>query len=99
MGFNEKKIVKILDKFDEKTLDELAHLCKYGTNTNSKTVKQITKIYGNYTHNFQSNAFLSKYIENLFFAYYNMARGFERKKYIDIENIIDSKHKIGRAHV
>lgn len=95
MGNNEKKIIKILDKIDEKTLDELATICKYGSinnENNKKSEKTITNIYNDFSQTITPNVFLSKYIKNLFFAYYNMAHGLDKKKYIDIENIISSKH-------
>jgi hypothetical protein len=95
MGENEKRITKILDKIDEKTLDELAQLCKYGSDVTEKSEKTITKIYDkDFSVLINSNIFLGKYVENLFFVYYTMKSKTDRKKYIDIENIIDSKYII-----
>ena len=91
---SEKKITKIIDKMDEETLDGLAQLCKYGI-IGSITDKTITKIFDkDYSNQITSNIFLGKYIENLFLICYQLAHGLEKKRYIDIENIINSKHII-----
>lgn len=90
MRENEKKITKILDKIDEELLDELATICKYGIN--NKSEKIIEKIYDNdYSVIINSNSFLGKYVENLFSIYYGMKLKMEKKRYIDIENIINKK--------
>lgn len=82
---NEKKTTKLLEKINEELLDELSTICKYG-----KAEKIIEKIYDrDYSVTITSNVFLGKYVENLFNLYYAMARNLERKKYIDIENIIN----------
>jgi len=93
MGENEKRVTKLIDKFDEKTLDELAQLCKYGSNAPDKSEKIIKKIYDtDFSVLINSNVFLGKYVENLFFTYYKMRTKLDRKKYVDIENIVNSKH-------
>lgn len=87
MGENERRITKILDKLDEKTLDELAQICKYG-----KIDKECTKIFDkDYSVTLNSNMFLGKYVENLFFVYYSMKNGAQKKRYPDIENIINKR--------
>ena len=91
MGENEKRITKILDKLDEKSLDELAQICKYGT-LGEKSEKVVTKMFDkDYSVTINSNMFLGKYVENLFFVYYNMKSKNPKKKYVDIENIINKK--------
>lgn len=85
-GDNEKKITKILDKISESELNELSELC-------SGYEKKITKIYEHdFSSSISSNMFLGKYVENLFLAYYRMSNKIEKKKYIDIDNIVNSKH-------
>ena len=92
MGGNEKRITKIIDKFDEKILDELSQIFQYGSQ-NKITVKTTTKIFEkDFSTIIKSSIFLGKYAENLFFAYYRIANNLEKRKYVDIENIIDSKH-------
>lgn len=92
----EKRITKIIDRLDEKLLDELAQICNYGTtnkNINTKSVKLINKIFDkDFSIIINSNIFLGKYVENLFFIYYRLKNKMDKKKYVDIENIIDSKH-------
>lgn len=90
----EKKIIKIIDKLDEKTLDELSQMCKFGHGSNpiNKIIKRIYPT--DYSEQIDSNIFLGKFIENLFFIYYREHKGFPKKKYIDIENIINSTHII-----
>ena len=86
---NEKKTTKLLEKINEELLDELSTICKYGINSNEKTIE---KIYDkDYSVTIESNVFLGKYTENLFNLYYAMARNLPRKKYIDIENIINKR--------
>jgi superfamily I DNA/RNA helicase len=99
MRENEKRVIKVIDKFDEKTLDELAQLCQYGSsnqfgsNQQPQSSRLITKIYDNdFAPSVSSNMFLGKYIENVFFALYRMKNKMEKRKYVDIENIIKSKH-------
>jgi hypothetical protein len=88
---HEKKITKIIDKFDEKTLNELFDICMNKNNYK----KTVTKIYDkDFSMTLNSNMFLNKYVKNLFFTYYCMKHNKPKKKYIDIENIINSKHII-----
>lgn len=95
---SEKRITKIIDRLDEKLLDELAQICQYGTSnktTNTKSIKIINKIFDkDFSVIINSNIFLGKYVENLFFIYYKMKNKMDKKKYVDIENIINSKHII-----
>ncbi len=91
MRENERKVTKIIDKFDEKTLDELAQICQYGS-SNANKQKQITNIFEKECSSLSSSIFLGKYVENLFFALYRMQHKMEKRKYIDIENIINSEH-------
>lgn len=82
---NERRTTKLLDKISEELLDELSTICKYGT-----AEKTVEKIYNkDFSTTITSNLFLGKYVENLFNVYYFMARNKEKKKYIDIENIIN----------
>jgi hypothetical protein len=91
---NEKRIIKIIDKMDEKMLDDMATICKFGV-TGSVTNKTIKKIFDkDFSTVISSNVFLGKYIKNLFFIYYQLAHGIEKKRYMDIENIINAKHII-----
>jgi hypothetical protein len=89
MGNNEKKITKIIDKLDEESLDELFMIC----NKNKKNNKKIIQIFDTeFTSEIDNNIFLSKYIQNLFYLYYNIKNNIPRRKYIDIYNIINSEH-------
>ena len=88
---NEKRITKIIDKFDEQILDELADLCGYGS-VNNKITKTIHKIFEDCSTNITSNIFLGRYVESLFFCCYAIHNHLDKKKYVDIENIIGSKH-------
>lgn len=82
MSNNENKTTKLLDRISEELLDELSMICKYK--------KTIEKIYDkDFSVTITSNVFLGKYVENLFSVYYAMDNIKERKKYIDIENIIN----------
>ena len=70
----EKRITRIIDRLDEKLLDELAQICQYGTSNkgiDTKSVKTVSKIYDkDFSIIINSNIFLGKYVENLFFVYY-----------------------------
>lgn len=84
---NEKRITKIMDKFDEETLDNLSEQIM-----SSGYKKEIIKIYDkDFSVTINSNMFLGKYVENLFIIYYQMKKKLDKKKYYDIENIIDNK--------
>lgn len=88
---SETRVTKILDKLDEKTLDKLAKLCKYET-ISQENRKVIKKIYDkDFSLIMNSNIFLGRYIENLFFVYYFMKNNKSKKRYIDIENIINKR--------
>lgn len=83
----EKRTTKILDKLSEELLDEVSTICNYG-----KTEKIIQKIYDkDYSVTITSNLFLGKYVENLFLLYYNIAKNKNKKKFVDIENIINDR--------
>lgn len=84
---DEKKISKILDQCSEENLYKLAVLCDYGVE-HSKSKKTIENIY-EVKEIQNSNMFLSKFIKELFFAYYNISHNIPLKKYHDIENIIN----------
>lgn len=81
----EKKIGKILDQCSEESTYDLAVLCDYGVE-NSHSIKEVTDIYevGQKNH---SNMFISKFMKELFFAYYNISKGLPHKTFHDIENI------------
>lgn len=87
MNIGEKRITKIIDNFDDVTLDRLS------TIINKKTTAK-TSIYDDYSKTITSNVFMGKYVEKLFFAYYRITHGLPRQKYIDVENIVDSKHVV-----
>lgn len=82
----EKRITKIIDNIEEKDLDELSQLCQ-----NSNIITKTVDIFDeNYATKIQSSIFLGKYVENLFFAYSSIVKGKEKKRFIDIENVINS---------
>jgi len=83
---NIRRIPRLIDQVDEKSLDELSQICNY--------VKVIKKIYTNHANTIESNMFLGRYVENLFQIYYRINNGLNKKRYIDLENITDSKHII-----
>ena len=84
---SEKKITKILDNCPENKLYELSALCDYGME-NNKSIKEIINIYESKIE--QIDNFMSKFIKELFFAYYNILNNNDRKKYIEIENILNT---------
>jgi hypothetical protein len=83
----EKKINKIIEQCSEEDLYNLAILCDYGVeNSNSINEQQTIYELKNKKH---SNMFISRYIKELFFIYYNIANNLPLKKFHDIENIIN----------
>jgi len=86
---NEKRVTKLIDKMNEETLDILANIC-------GKYEKIITPIYKNKYSDLEQYAsiFLGRYVENLFYAYYCIKHNITKKRYNDIENIINSKYII-----
>lgn len=86
---NEKRINKILDNISEKTLYDLAVLCNFGVGNSKKEITNLYNVNCEKIHN-NSNAFISKYLKELFFAYCNLGgKSANRKKYVEIENIIN----------
>ena len=84
---SEKKIIKILERFDEETLN-----CLFEEITNAKFTKTVTKIYDkDYSCTINSNIFLVKYIKHLFIVYYQLKNNMEKNKYMDVENIINDR--------
>lgn len=86
MGESDRRVTRIIDRFDEQTLDKLSDLCNY-ENFN----KKITQIYDkNFSAIITSNIFLGRYVENLFIVYFMLIRHSQKRHYRDIENIINS---------
>lgn len=95
-GNNEKIITKLLDRLTEEKLSKLYELCGYPHNENSK---EVTQIYDNdFSKTLNSNIFLGKYVENLFNIKYMLNNGLPKKRFYDIENIINSQHMITNVH-
>jgi predicted nucleic acid-binding Zn finger protein len=95
-GESEKIVTKILDRLTEEKLNKLYNMCKYSQNDGTK---QITQIYDNdFSKTLNSSILLGKYVENLFIIRYMLNRGFPKKRFPDIENIIDSRHMITNVH-
>jgi Mimiviridae putative ATP-dependent DNA helicase len=89
ISVEEKKISKILDQCPEKNLYELAILCDYGVEGH-KSIKEVVNMYQiDKTENNYTGIFMSKFIKELFFAYYNISNDLPPKKYHDIECIIN----------
>jgi len=87
----EKKITKILDNCPEQDLYELATLCNFGIDSDicaELATKKITSIYTSELA-IQGTMFASKYIKELYYAYYNIANGLPAKQYHDIDVIIN----------
>lgn len=93
-----KKINKIIDRLTEEQLYKLSKLCGLENNENNEnkenTRVNIENIFNDFSNDIEPNVFLNKYIEDLFFLYYNIKHNKPKKKYIDIENIINSTHII-----
>ena len=83
----ETKITKIIDKFDEVTLDELSKILKY----ESTMKREEIKIYNDYKNiDYDKSIFLGKYVESLFINLYRMKNNVEKIRYKEIENIINA---------
>lgn len=90
LGSPEKRIIKVIDKMNEETLDKLATICSIGINPKNK---KCLPIYDSIqTGDIESNLFLTKFTINFFHLLYNKKHKIPRKKYPDIENLIHSKH-------
>lgn len=91
-GEGEKIITKLLDRLTEEKLDKLYDLCEYSS-------KDIISIFDvDYSKTINSSIILGKYVENLFNIRYMLNKGLPKKRFTDIENIIDSKHMITNVH-
>ena len=82
-------VTKIIDKFNEETLDYISGLLNY--ETINKTVEVMYK-YKLPDEHFASSIFLGKYVEALFHTLYSIVNILPKKRYVQIENIINSKH-------
>jgi thymidine kinase len=59
---------------------------------NRKIIKNVNKIYDkDFSVTLNSSMFLGKYIKELFFIYYNLKHNLDKRRYIDIENIINKR--------
>lgn len=95
-GEGEKIITKLLDRLTEEKLNKLYSICGYSQDTDAK---QITQIYDtDFSKTLNSSILLGKYVENLFNIRYMLNKGLPKKRFPDIENIIDSKHMITNVH-
>ena len=82
-------VTKIIDRFNEETLDYISTLLNY------ETIKKEIKIMYRYKipdEHFSSSIFLGKYVEALFHTIYSIHNILPKKCYKQIENIINSKH-------
>lgn len=86
---NEKKLNKIIESFDEEKLNEISNICKFGTNTSKKTKRDIQSIY-NVNNDLSYNMFISKYIKNLFIIYYQLSHNLDKKRFDEVEHIINA---------
>lgn len=83
----EKKISKIIENCSEQDLYNLALLCDYGVE-NSKSIKEVINLY-DVKNKKNSNMFISRFIKELFYVYYNIINNLPQKTYHDIESIIN----------
>ena len=82
-------VTKVIDKFNEETLDYISSLISY------ESVKKEIEIMYKYKVpdvHFISSIFLGKYVEALFHTLYSNVNSLPKKRYIQIENIINSKY-------
>ena len=87
-GTSEYRITKIIDQFDEYTLDNLSKLINY---ENKKIIKKKIIFKKKYKHLDNTVAtFLGKYVELYFNSLYRIKFNLEKKPFTDLENIIDS---------
>lgn len=85
----DNNITNIINSFDEQHLNLLADICNY-----DRLSHKITTLYKDHSKYIQSDAFLGTYIENLFIACYNITHSKTKKRYIDIENIINKSQSL-----
>jgi len=78
-------IVKKLDNLNEKNLNMLSKYCNYG-----KIKKTIFNVVDE-KNNIVPNMFINKFIKNLFIVYYQLFNGLPKKKFMEIENILNNK--------
>lgn len=83
----EKKMGKIIENCSEQDLYDLAVLCDYGVE-NSKSIKEVINLY-EVKNEKKSNMFISRFIKELFYVYYNIINNLQQKTYHDIESIIN----------
>lgn len=82
-------VTKVIDRFNEETLDYISSLIFY------ETVKKEVEVMYKYKipdEHFSSSIFLGKYVEALFHTLYSIKNELPKKRYQQIENIINSKH-------
>jgi hypothetical protein len=88
-------VTKIIDKFNEETLDYISTLLNY------ESIKKDVKIMYKYKipdEHFSSSIFLGKYVEALFHTIYSIINILPKKRYIQLENIINSKHILSNVN-
>lgn len=88
-------VTKIIDKFNEETLDYISLLLNY------ELIKKDVKIMYKYKipdEPFSSSIFLGKYVEALFHSIYSIVNILPKKRYIQLENIINSKHILSNVN-
>jgi len=82
-------VTKVIDRFNEETLDYISSLISY------ETVKKDIQVMYKYKipdEHFSSSIFLGKYVEALFHTLYSIVNELPKKRYQQIENIINSKY-------
>lgn len=82
-------VTKIIDKFNEETLDHISTLLNYDMIKKDIDVMYKYKIPDEH---FSSSIFLGKYVEALFHTLYSIVNILPKKRYVQLENIINSKH-------
>jgi len=85
----DNNITKIIDTFDEETLDKLAQLINY-----ESIEKELIKMYRYKQPELpvSSSIFLGKYVEAYFHAIYSIKNIMPKKRYLQIESIIKSEY-------
>ena len=86
LGDNEKRITKIIDRFDEYDLDQLSKIINFD---NKKIIFHENIFKNDYSSN-NNSFFLGKYLELLFQIINNIKLKRPNKKFHDIENIVNS---------
>lgn len=89
MGDIERRTTKIIDRMSEESLDILSSLIGY-----ESLKKNVDKIYEQDYSNIENNfgLFFGRYVEQLFYCYYNIKKQNPLKRFTDIENIIENNH-------